>query len=80
MGKFALKSSARLAEFEREFIPDDTPWPECDEGENPFEDLVKTEGTYPIYISLFRVARVKLPFDPMLVDFLRYTRFHIGQL
>lgn len=40
MGKFGLSSSARLAEFEHEFIPDDTIWCEYSENEDPFEDLV----------------------------------------
>ena len=52
MGKFALRSSARLDEFEHEFIPDDTIWRECDEGEDSFEDLIIIEGTYFIYLRL----------------------------
>ena len=78
MGKYALKSKARRLEFEDEFIPDNTIWRECNEGEDPLEDLVITKGTYPIYISFFRATGLKLPFNPLLMDFFRHTRFHIG--
>lgn len=35
---------------------------------------------YPIYISFFTAIGHKLPLDHLLVDFLRETRFHLGQL
>lgn len=43
----------------------------------PFE--IK-EGTYPIYCSFFFQAGLTILFDPLLVDYLRRTRFQLGQL
>lgn len=37
-------------------------------------------GTYPIYTSYFLQAGLKIPFDPLLADFLRKTKHHISQL
>ena len=37
-------------------------------------------GTYPIYTSYFFQARLRIPFDPLLVDFLHRTHLHIGHL
>lgn len=79
-GKYALVFSTRIDEFQEEFIPDGLIWRKCSEDENPFEEIVIIEGTYLVYISFFRAARLKLPFDSLLVDLLRQTRFHIGKL
>lgn len=47
MGKFALRSRAKRLEFEDEYIPDNTVWHECNEGEDPFEELMIQRENIP---------------------------------
>lgn len=75
-----LKTDAKRLKFEDQFIPDGVAWRECNKKENPFEitpDRLLLEGEYPIYTSFFKATGLRLPFDPLLVDFRRETRFHI---
>lgn len=83
MGKWTLETSAKRLAFEDEFIPDGLARKECDKEDNPFEitlDRDILEGEYLIYTSFFKLAGLKLPFGPLLVDFLRKIKFHVGQL
>ena len=48
---------------------------------DPFHDPIENKaGTYPIFCSFFFQVGLTIPFDPLLVDFLLHTRFHLGQL
>lgn len=83
MGKYAWRIAAKILEFENLYISDNTVWRECGTNGNPFDirpDQSLPEGQYPIYTLFFKVIGIILSFDPLLLDFLRYTRFHIGQL
>lgn len=71
MGKWTLETSAKRLAFEDEFIPDGLARKECDKEDNPFEitlDRDILEGEYLIYTSFFKLAGLKLPFGPLLVD------------
>lgn len=37
-------------------------------------------GTYPIFVLFFRQAWLKIPFDPLLIEFQRASRLHLGRL
>lgn len=53
-------------------------WRVSAKGENLFKNL--THGITPIYTSFFMESGLRLPHEPLLVDFLRDTHLHIGQL
>lgn len=82
MGKYALKSDVRGREFSRKYLLfEGLKWDECKEGKNPYEDDVLIPArTYPIFISFFMQAGLKISFDPLLVDFLRKTSFYLSQI
>ena len=75
-----MRTDKRSHESGREFILDGMDWGECDPNENPFENVRINKGTYPLFISFFRQAGLRLPLYAFLVTFLRDTRFHLGQL
>lgn len=60
MGRFALRSEAKLEEFGLLYIPEGTTWHECDLEKNPYDDIPIKEGTYPIRISFFRHPGLRL--------------------
>lgn len=46
MGRFTLRSDAKLKEFGRLYIPEGTTWDECDPKRNPYDNIPIKEGTY----------------------------------
>lgn len=81
MEKYALKLNIRGQEFSRKYLPKDLPWSECEERKNPFHnDVFITVGTYPIFTSFFMKAGLKVPFDYLLVNFLRKIRLYLSQI
>lgn len=82
MGKYDLTEASRLA-FEDMYIPNEVVWRDYGDNEDPFRGSPTgsmPENQYPIFISFFRVAGLRLPLHPLLVDFLREIRFHLCQL
>lgn len=53
MGRYALRSDARVDEFGQQDIPKGTIWRKCGPSEDPFTDLRAKDGNYPIMISFF---------------------------
>ena len=83
MGKWALKTAVKRLAFEDNFIPDGTTWRESNYNKDLFvrnyiDDF--PEGEYSIYTSFFLGVVLTLPFDPLLLEFLRDTRLYICQL
>lgn len=67
--------------FQKDFLPRGLEWEEYSgTGDLISEDVNIAAGTYPIYTSYFLQVGLKILFDPLLVDFLHWTRLHIGQL
>ena len=81
MGRFALVTEEKKRQFHAKFLPDGLKWEEHNEP----DDLIQNElgfaaGTYPIYTSYFFQAGLRIPIDPLLVDFLHKTYLHIGHV
>lgn len=80
IGKYAITNEWCLADFKKKIL-EYLKWEITPPNSDPFHDPLKIyEGTYPIYCSFFFQVGLTIPFDPLLVDFLRCTRFHLGQL
>lgn len=78
MGKYALKSDVRGKEFSEKYLPKDLKWSDNEDGKDPYNNNVAfAAGTYLIYNSFFKQVRLKIPFDPLLVDFFRKTKLPI---
>ena len=81
MGRYALGSEEKMREFQTKFLPEGLKWEEYDGTDDPIQDRNDIAvGTYPIYTSYFLQAGLRIPFDPLLVDFLHRTRLQIGQV
>ena len=81
MGRYELQSKERKKEFQTNFLPKELKWEEYSGAiEIIIEKIDIDLGTYPIFTSYFMQVGLKIPFDPLLVDFLRRTRLQIGQL
>ena len=81
MGRFALVTEEKKRQFQTKFLPDGLKWEEYSGSDDPIQDRLElAAGTYPIYTSYFFQAGFRVPFDPLLVDFLHRTNLHIGHL
>ena len=81
MGRFALVTEEKKRQFQTKFLPDGLQWEEHSGSDDPIQDRLElAAGTYPIYTSYFFQAGLRVPFDPLLVDFLHRTSLHIGHL
>lgn len=47
---------------------------------DPFDEIIALAGIYPIYTLFFMQVGLKIPFDPLLANFLYKTRLHVAQL
>jgi len=81
MGRYALVTEERKRQFQTKFLPDGLEWEEYSGSDDPIQGRLElAAGTYPIYTSYFWQAGLRIPFDPLLVDFLHRTNLHIGHL
>ena len=76
MGRYALVTEERIRQFQAKFLPDGLKWEEHVGPDDLIQDKLEiAAGTYPVYASYFFQAGLKIPFDPLLVDFLHRTIF-----
>ena len=81
MGRFALVTEEKKRQFHAKFLPDGLKWEEyCGSDDLIQGKLEFVAGTYPIYTSYFFQAGLRIPFNPLLVDFLHRTHLHIGHV
>lgn len=61
-----------MAYFSRKYIPQGISWKIPKESSNPFfDDHNLAPNEYLVHISFFKEVVLKLPFGPLMVDFLR---------
>lgn len=82
MGKFVLKTDALIREFVQKHIPNELVWNQCAEGETlmKMNSLSRVGLTQSSPLSLIIQAGLRIPFDPLLVEFFKNTRLHLSQI
>lgn len=81
MGCYQLATEERKKEFHRRFLPKEFKLEELEgDGDVIAERLAFNAGMYPIYTSYFLQARLRVPFDPLLVHSLQRIHLHLSQV
>ena len=77
MGQYALLTEKQKKDFEKTYLPPGYTWEVCKDDVDPFKPTWSGEG-FPVFISMFKEAGLRLPLDPLLCEYLRETKLSLG--